>query len=140
MMPAPIIQGQNNPPISGFWTRLFSIKWIIQTEAERRRRETGVQQSIENGLGSCVHVYMHDCIYVLCIRGVESWWGCSDSDFGSDSWLLIDSDSGSDSDSGFDTKYKINKTLIFARFLYFSTFPSGGGRGLVRPPPLAFRN
>ena len=33
---------------------------VIQTEAERRRREAGVQQSIENGLGSCMYV----CIYV----------------------------------------------------------------------------
>ena len=33
------------------------------------------------------------------IRAAESWWGCSDSDSGSDSGLLIDSDSGSDSDS-----------------------------------------
>ena len=43
-------------------------------------------------------------------RGAESWWGCSDSDC--DSVLLIDSDSHSDSDSGCDTKYKINNTLI----------------------------
>ena len=39
-------------------------------------------------------------------RGVESWWGCSDSGSYSDSGLLIDS--GSDSRS--DTKYKINYT------------------------------
>ena len=49
-------------------------------------------------------------------RGAESWWGCFDSDSGSDSELLIGSDSGSDSDpdsdSGSDTKYKINSTLI----------------------------
>ena len=38
-------------------------------------------------------------------RGAESWWGCSDFDSGSDSGLLIDSDS--DSDSGSDTKYNI---------------------------------
>ena len=42
-------------------------------------------------------------------RGAESWWGCFDSDSGSDSGLLIDSDSGSDSgilidsDSGSDS-------------------------------------
>ena len=46
-------------------------------------------------------------------RDAESWWGCSDSDTGSDSGLLIDSDSGSD--SGSDTKYKIDKTLIVER-------------------------
>ena len=48
-------------------------------------------------------------------RGAESWWGCSDSD--SDSGFLIDSDIGSDSnsDSGPDTKYKINNTLIVER-------------------------
>ena len=28
---------------------------VIQTEAERRRREAGVQQSMENGLGSCMY-------------------------------------------------------------------------------------
>ena len=50
-------------------------------------------------------------------RGAESWWGCSDS--GSDSELLIDSDSYSDSDydsdSGSDVKYKISNTLIVKR-------------------------
>ena len=43
----------------------------------------------------------------ISTRGAESWWGCSDS--GSDSGLLIDSDSGS------HTKYKINNTLIVER-------------------------
>ena len=38
-------------------------------------------------------------------RGAESSWGCSDSG------LLIHSDYGSDSDSGFDGKYEINNTL-----------------------------
>ena len=44
-------------------------------------------------------------------------WGYSDSDSGSDSGLLIDSDSGSysDPDSGSDTKYKMNSTLIAER-------------------------
>ena len=32
---------------------------LIQTEAERRRREAGVQQSIENGLGSRKYVCMY---------------------------------------------------------------------------------
>ena len=43
----------------------------------------------------------------MSCRGAEPWWDCSDSDYGSDSGLLIDSDSGfdSDSDSGSDTKY-----------------------------------
>ena len=36
--------------------------------------------------------------------------GCSDSD--SDSGLLIDSNSGSDSVSGFDSKYEINNTYV----------------------------
>ena len=44
------------------------------------------------------------------IRGAESWWGCSDSDSGSGSALLIDSDAGSD--PGSDAKYKISNTLI----------------------------
>ena len=34
-------------------------------------------------------------------RGAESWWDCSDSDSGSD--------------SGSNTKYKINNTLIVER-------------------------
>ena len=42
------------------------------------------------------------------IRGAESWWGCSDSDSGSGSALLIDSESGSD--PGSDAKYKIRNT------------------------------
>ena len=42
------------------------------------------------------------------IGGAESWWGCSDSDSGSGSALLIDSDSGSD--PGSDAKYKISNT------------------------------
>ena len=46
-------------------------------------------------------------------RNAELWWGSSDSD--SDTGLPIDSDSGSDSDFGFDTKYKINNTLIVER-------------------------
>ena len=41
----------------------------------------------------------------LLARGAESWWGCYDFDSGSDSRLLIDSDS-SDSDSGSNTKYR----------------------------------
>ena len=34
-------------------------KRIIQTEASRRRREAEVQQSMENGLGSCMYVYLY---------------------------------------------------------------------------------
>ena len=37
---------------------------IIQTEAERRRREAGVQQAMENGLRSCLFVCMYVCMYV----------------------------------------------------------------------------
>ena len=33
---------------------------VIQTDAERRRREAGVQQWMENGLGSCMYI----CVYV----------------------------------------------------------------------------
>ena len=52
---------------------------------------------------------------MLQSKGVESWWGCSDSD--SDSGLLVGSDSGSnsDSDSGSEMKYKISKTSIVER-------------------------
>ena len=63
-------------------------------------------------------------------RGAESWWGCSDSDSGSDSGLLIDSHSG----SGSNTKYKINNTLIVERekerwhFLLILTFIPSDGR------------
>ena len=32
---------------------LFAMFLVIQTEAERRRREAGVQQAMENGLRSC---------------------------------------------------------------------------------------
>ena len=42
-------------------------------------------------------------------QGCGVVWGYSDSDFGSDFRLLIDSDSGS------DTKYKMNNTLIVER-------------------------
>ena len=34
---------------------------VIQTEAERRRREAGVHQAMENGLRSCLFV----CMYVF---------------------------------------------------------------------------
>ena len=43
---------------------------------------------------------------MVCSRGAESWWDCSDS--GPDSGLLIEFYS----DAGFDMKYKINNTLI----------------------------
>ena len=46
-----------------------SFLFFIQTEAERRRREAGVQQSIENGLGSCMYVYMFVCM------GFANIWG-----------------------------------------------------------------
>ena len=42
------------------------ISALIQTEAERRRHEAGVQQSIENGLRVmyvCMYVYMFICKY-----------------------------------------------------------------------------
>ena len=34
----------------------FSLSYLIQTEAERRRREAGVKQSMEIRLGSCMYV------------------------------------------------------------------------------------
>ena len=40
---------------------------IFQTEAERRRREAGVHQSIENGLGSCMYVYTYVCMVLANI-------------------------------------------------------------------------
>ena len=44
------------------------IVFMIQTEAERRRCEAGVQQSIENGLGSCMFI----CLYV-CFAGFRKY-------------------------------------------------------------------
>ena len=43
-----------------------SRKWlaVIQTEAERRRREARVKQSMEIRLRSCMYVYMYVCMYV----------------------------------------------------------------------------
>ena len=38
-----------------------SLLRLIPTEAERRRCEAGVQQTIENGLRSCVYVCMYVC-------------------------------------------------------------------------------
>jgi hypothetical protein len=38
-------------------------KWIIQTEAERRRREAGVKQSMEIRVGSCMYVSV--CVWYL---------------------------------------------------------------------------
>ena len=37
---------------------------IIQTEAERRRREAGVKQSMEIRVGSCMYVCMYVCMWV----------------------------------------------------------------------------
>ena len=52
---------------------------------------------------------------MVSTRGAESWWGCSHSDSGSESGLLIDSDSGSDfdSNSGSHAKYKVNQQGAF---------------------------
>ena len=74
-------------------------------------------------------------IKIILARGTELWWGCSDSYSGSDSGLLIDSDSGSGSDSDpvSDKKYKINNTLIVDRVSTVQaskrdvTFPFGFG-------------
>ena len=77
-------------------------------------------------------------------RGAESWSGCSDSGSDSDSGFLINSDPGSDSDSdsGFDSKYEINNTLIVERvsavqaqketchFLLIMAFIPSDGRSL----------
>ena len=46
------------PSVSQALAKVLIGNILIQTEAERRRREAGVQQSIENGLGSCMYVYM----------------------------------------------------------------------------------
>ena len=80
-----------------------------------------------------------------CKQGCGVVWGYSDSDSGSDSGLLIDSDSGSysDPDSGSDTKYKMNSTLIAERvsavqarketwhFLFILAFIPSDGRPLI---------
>ena len=36
---------------------------FFQTEAERRRREAGVQQAIENGFRLCLYVCMYVCMF-----------------------------------------------------------------------------
>ena len=36
---------------------------LIQTEAERRRREAGVQQAMESRPGSCLFVCMYVCMF-----------------------------------------------------------------------------
>ena len=41
-----------------------SVCIIIHTEAERRRREAGVQQAIENGLRSCLYECVYVCLFV----------------------------------------------------------------------------
>ena len=61
----------------------------------------------ESGITPCQHPWPN---FDPGMRSRGGRWGCSDSDSGSNSGLLIDSDSGSD--SGSDTKYKINNTLI----------------------------
>ena len=45
---------------------------IIQTEAERRRREAGVKQSMEVRLGSCMYVCMYVCGWVCMVFGIIS--------------------------------------------------------------------
>ena len=50
------------PSVSQALAKVLIGNILIQTEAERRRREAGVQQSIENGLGSCMYVYMFVCM------------------------------------------------------------------------------
>ena len=39
-----------------FYPLPTTLLFIIQTEVERRRREDGVQQAMENGLSPCLYV------------------------------------------------------------------------------------
>ena len=45
---------------------------IIQTEAERRRREAGVKQSMEIRVRSCMYVGRWVCGYVCMVFGIIS--------------------------------------------------------------------
>ena len=49
---------------------------VIQTEAERRRREAGVQQAIENGLRSCLFVCVYVCMF---FRDISRYKALSES-------------------------------------------------------------
>ena len=49
-------------------------KIFFQTEAERRRREAGVQQSMENGLGSCLYVWFSQISGDLQHRASPKWY------------------------------------------------------------------
>ena len=42
--------------------------WFIQTEAERRRREAGVKQSMEIRVRSCMYICMYVCMFVWYLR------------------------------------------------------------------------
>ena len=44
---------------------------LVQTEAERRRREAGAQQSMENGLGSCLFICLYGFRKYLAIQSTE---------------------------------------------------------------------
>ena len=46
------------------------MRLLVQTEAERRRREAGVKQSMELGAGSCLYVYMYGIWDYLANQGI----------------------------------------------------------------------
>ena len=54
--------------------RYLTIFIIIQTEAERRRREAGVKQSMEIRVTSCGWVGMYVCIYVCMYVCMYVWY------------------------------------------------------------------
>ena len=60
------VTSQPSRPITLVWPEYRT--WFIQTEAERRRREAGVKQSMEIRLGSCMYV----CGWVCMVFGIIS--------------------------------------------------------------------
>ena len=49
---------------------------IIQTEADGRRREAGVQKSKENGRWSCMYVYLYVCTLQGSPKRMETFIFC----------------------------------------------------------------
>ena len=56
-------------PLMALWLRDSKIPTIIQTEAERRRREAGVKQSMEIRVRSCMWVCMYGIWNYLANQG-----------------------------------------------------------------------
>ena len=77
----------------------YGVNMVIIVSTDER---VEVRPGTDSCQAPCTPKQLSEFVFQFRNRGAESWWGCSDS--GSDSGLLIDSESGSDSDSGSDTK------------------------------------